>query len=179
MSHDELLDVIDKNNIVVRQALKSAVHEQGLLHRMSAVLLKRADGRYLIPTASNLKADAGGLFHSTAGHVDAGESYLDAAVRELQEEVGIVLPKDKLTSLGSYWIEKDYPSRNRKEHGRFEIFEGPYSGEKITLNEEQTNAQWFNKEELRDIERTAPEKLSYPLTLTCKNIFFFGESYRT
>ena len=74
MSHDELLDVIDKNNIVVRQALKSAVHEQGLLHRMSAVLLKRADGRYLIPTASNLKADAGGLFHSTAGHVDAGES---------------------------------------------------------------------------------------------------------
>lgn len=172
MSHDELLDVIDRNNAVVGQALKSAVHEQGLLHRMSAVLLKRADGRYLIPTASNLKADAGGLFHSTAGHVDAGESYLDAAVRELQEEVGITLPKDKLVFLGTYWLEKDYPSR--KEWGRFEVFEGPFSGEKITMNEEQTNEQWFNKEELRDIHRKAPEKLSYPLALTCKNIFSFG-----
>lgn len=173
MSHDELLDVIDRNDTIVGQALKSAVHKQGLLHRMSAVMLKRGDGRYLIPTASDLKADAGGLFHSTAGHVDAGESYLDAAVRELQEEVGIVLPKDKLVSLGSYWIEKDYPSRNRKEHGHFEIFEGPYSGEEITMNEEQTNAQWFSKEELRGIYRKTPEKLSYPLVLTCENIFSF------
>jgi 8-oxo-dGTP pyrophosphatase MutT (NUDIX family) len=169
MSNDELLDVIDKNNIVVGQALKSKVHEQGLFHRVSVVLLKRADGRYLIPTASGLKVDAGGLFHSTAGHVDTGESYLDAAARELWEEVSITLSKDELVFLGAYWLEKDYPSR--KENARFEIFEGPFSGEKIIFNEEQVDEQWFTKEELLEIYQKTPARLSYPLILTCKNIF--------
>ena len=34
--------------------------------------------------------DQGGYWHSVAGGVEEGESYADAAVRELEEETGLV-----------------------------------------------------------------------------------------
>jgi hypothetical protein len=80
---DELLDIIDEDNRVIGQASKSAVHRQGLRHRVGAVLLRREDGKYLIPTASGIKAEAGRLYHSAAGHVLSGESCEECAKREL------------------------------------------------------------------------------------------------
>ena len=80
---DEDVDVIDEKDRITGQAPKAVVHRQGLRHRVAAVLLQGEDGKYLIPTASRIKAEAGLLYHSAAGHVLSGESYVDSARREL------------------------------------------------------------------------------------------------
>ncbi|MBW2112139.1 MAG: nucleoside 2-deoxyribosyltransferase [Deltaproteobacteria bacterium] len=165
---EELLDIIDEDNQVVGKATKTDAHRQGLKHRVGAVLLKRKDGRYLIPTASELKVEKGLLYHSAAGHVLSGESYGDAARRELLEETGVMA--GQLKQMGYFWFQKDYPTR--KERERFEIYKAAYSHEMgpVRLNEEQVNETWLHEAELKEIYNSRPEKLSGPLKMTCRSI---------
>jgi 8-oxo-dGTP diphosphatase len=44
------------------------------------------------------------LWAASGGHVEPGESYLEAAVRELQEETGLVVAPDELQLVGVYDI---------------------------------------------------------------------------
>lgn len=170
---DELLDVIDKDNNVIDQQMKSYVHERGLPHRVSAVLIKNEEGKYLLPTASEIKVEAGGLFHSAAGHVPSGESYVEAAQRELWEEAGLQADIDAFSVLGFFWLEKDYSTRTEKE--RFEVFLVDYTDDMggVKLNDEQINEQWLSEQELHEIYVATPDKLSYPLRLSCEHIFKF------
>lgn len=173
---DEILDVIDEQNNVVGQELKSVVHKRSLRHRISAVLLQRDDGKYLITTAAAQKVEAGGLYHSSAGHIPTGETYRQGALRELKEETGVTAAESDLEYLGVYWFEKDYPTR--KERERFEIYRVRYTpamGE-VVLNEEHVKPQWLSEDELRDIYNNNPEELSANLKLTCERIFNFGYS---
>ena len=168
---EEYVDVIDEKDRVTGLESKAAVHLRGLRHRVAAVLLQRADGKYLIPTASRIKAEAGLLYHSAAGHVLSAESYVDAARRELLEETG--LPADALEYLGSFWFEKEYSSRTEKE--RFHVYRATYRGSMgpVKLNEEQVDEQWLNHGELEAIYRKQRESISAPLLMTCKHIFGF------
>lgn len=168
---DEYVDVVDEKDRLTGQAPKAAVHRHGLRHRVAAVLLQGEDGKYLIPTASGIKAEAGLLYHSAAGHVLSGESYADSARRELQEETG--LAADDLEYLGAFWFEKEYPSRSEKES--FYVYRAAYrtSMGPVRLNEEQVNEQWLGEEELAAICRNKRERVSAPLLMTCENILGF------
>jgi 8-oxo-dGTP pyrophosphatase MutT (NUDIX family) len=170
---DELLDIIDKNNTVIGQGMKSIIHEKGLRHRVSAVLVKDNAGKYLIPTASDIKVEAGGLFHSAAGHIPTGEGYKKGAVRELWEETGLRAEEKDFSFFGTFWLEKEYPTRVERE--RFEVFTILYRPEMgtVTFNEEQNTEQWFSEEELRNIYLHETSRLSYPLLLSCQHIFRF------
>jgi len=168
---DEEVDVVDQEDRVTGRAFKTVVHRQGLRHRVSAVLLQRQDGKYLIPTASDIKAEAGRLYHSAAGHVLCGESYVDSAERELLEETG--LAADHFDYLGAFWFEKEYPSRIEKEN--FHVYRASYrkSMGPVRLNEEQVQEQWLSEEELAVIYRDKRERISAPLLMTCKHILGF------
>lgn len=168
---DEFIDIIDDNNNVISTELKSVVHRKGLKHRVSATLLQREDGKYLFPTASKAKVEADKLFHSSAGHVRAGESYKISALRELQEECGI--NANEAILIGTFWFKKQYENRIEKE--RFEVYKVKYkkSMGKIKLNEEQVNEQWLSEKELRDIFLNSIDYLSEPLKKTCVEIFKF------
>jgi isopentenyl-diphosphate Delta-isomerase len=170
---DELVDVIDENNQVVGQKMKGEVHAEGERHRVSAILVKNGEGKYLIPTASEQKVEAGGLFHSAGGHVLVGETYVQAAKRELQEETGLAASEKDFEYLGSFWLEKVYPTRKEKE--RIEVFGVEYKERmgKVALNEEQINEQWLSEEELKKIYNETPDKISYPLRLSCAKILGF------
>jgi 8-oxo-dGTP pyrophosphatase MutT (NUDIX family) len=168
---DEWVDVIDEKDRITGRATKTDVHRQGLRHRVAAVLLQRADGKYLIPTASGIKAEAGLLYHSAAGHVLSGESYPDSARRELQEETG--LSAVDLEYLGTFWFKKDYPFRTEKE--RFYVYRAIYRRRMgaVRLNEEQVKEQWLSRDELEAIYRNKRESISAPLLMSCQQIFGF------
>jgi isopentenyldiphosphate isomerase len=88
-SADELFDVVDEHDRVVGQARRADVHAQKLRHRAVHVLCLDEAGRVFLQRRSMLKDSAPGRWcASCSGHVDAGEDYPAAAVRELGEEIG-------------------------------------------------------------------------------------------
>ena len=97
---DELFDVVNEADEVLRQATRAEVHEQGLIHRAVHILVFNKNRDCLLQKRSMLKDRHPGVWDSSAaGHLDAGEDYESAARRELQEELGIEAAK--LIHLGS------------------------------------------------------------------------------
>jgi isopentenyldiphosphate isomerase len=84
---EEIVDIVNENDEVIGQELKSVCHEKDILHRISAVFVFNDKNQLLIQKRKkNGKYD-----HSAAGHVHAGETYEEAAKRELSEELGVEL----------------------------------------------------------------------------------------
>lgn len=99
---DEMFDVVDEQNRVVRQATRREVHAHGWRHRAVHIFVLNATGEVFLQLRSHLKDTMPGKWDSSAaGHLDAGEDYLLCAVRELEEELGIATTADRLTHAGS------------------------------------------------------------------------------
>lgn len=89
----EMLDVVNANDEVVGQATRAEIHQRGLQHRAVHVLVFNRRGEVLLQRRSGEKDRHPHLWDSSAsGHVDAGETYDQAALRELKEEIGLCPP---------------------------------------------------------------------------------------
>lgn len=87
---DELLDIVTDEDIVIGQEMRSKVHQLGLQHRGVHVFLFTTDGKLLIQKRSADRSTAPSLLDgSVSEHIKAGESYLDAAVRGMSEEMSV------------------------------------------------------------------------------------------
>ncbi len=76
---------------------KSEVHRDGDWHRAAHLWLLTPDGRVLLQRRSLAKENHPGLWDvSVAGHVSAGETAVEAAVREAEEEIGLALRAEEL-----------------------------------------------------------------------------------
>jgi isopentenyldiphosphate isomerase len=96
-SLDEVFDVVDAEDRVISSNHRGEIHRLGLRHRAIHIFWRRPDGRICLQRRSFAKDHCPGLLSSScAGHVDAGETYQGAAVRELREELGVILPASSL-----------------------------------------------------------------------------------
>ena len=86
----EEVDIVDDDDAVIGSAPLSDCLEKGFLHRAVAVLVQRSNGAYILQRRSETDLWNPGMWTiSCTGHVKRGESYLQAAARELSEELGI------------------------------------------------------------------------------------------
>lgn len=129
----ELVDVVDENDCVIGIASKKKKNLNEFISRNIAVFLKDSSGNLLIAKRSFRKKSFPGMLDaSVVGNVRAGESYEQAAERELREELGV--SSCKLSFLGKVFNER-VDKDGRKFRYFTGIFSGEYSGE-IRLNDE-------------------------------------------
>ncbi|MBE0626201.1 MAG: CoA pyrophosphatase [Burkholderiales bacterium] len=109
---DLRFDALLRSRIAGNLALRAAASlPLGGLKRAAVCLILTDDGEggaalVLTLRAKQLRAHSG-QFALPGGRVDAGESAIDAALREAREEIGLQLPRDAV--LG--WLD-DYPTRS-------------------------------------------------------------------
>ncbi|MFK7857355.1 MAG: NUDIX domain-containing protein [Granulosicoccus sp.] len=97
----EWLDIVDDRDRIIGRDTRARVHAEGHLHRSSHIVLFNSRGEVFVQLRSMLKDSGAGLWDtSAAGHVDSGESYIDCAVREMREELGVALSADSFTEVG-------------------------------------------------------------------------------
>jgi len=91
--HDpnELLAVVDDNDNVIGKASRKDIHAAGKLHRHASVLIINSEGKILLQR----RKDNGKLDYSASGHFPYNVGYLEAAVRETEEELGLRIDKHK------------------------------------------------------------------------------------
>lgn len=92
-------------------AERSIIHSKGLWHRTVHVWIRNRAGELLLQKRSLNKETHPGLWDiSSAGHLSAGDSSSEGAVREVREELGIIIDAKKLQylfSLKQHWETPD------------------------------------------------------------------------
>lgn len=102
----EVLDLVDGNDTVIGQVPRSAfadpAHFPAGNMRAAELFIENDRGELWIPKRSlNKKAWPGGYDFSAAEHVGTGESYEEAMIRGLQEELNLTATPDELIYLGN------------------------------------------------------------------------------
>jgi isopentenyldiphosphate isomerase len=91
---------------------RNDAHSKGLWHKTVHVWIRNRTGEILLQKRADTKESHPGLWDiSCAGHVSAGDSSSDAAVRELSEELGLTVhPSDlkQLFSVSQQYSNFDY-----------------------------------------------------------------------
>lgn len=151
----ELLDIVDESDKIIGQASRDEVHARGLIHRATHMLLFNSSGKLFFQRRSFQKDNDPGLWDSSAaGHVDAGESYLSCAIRELQEELGLEVEGTDLTEL--------FKLPPREDTGfEFATVYSLNSDQKLTLNpDEIIDGKWVDDSDVDDWVNRNPDDLS-------------------
>ncbi len=148
----EIFDVVDNEDQVIGQKTRGEVHAEGLAHRAIHIFVFNKFGELLLQKRSHLKDAMPEKWDSSAaGHVDSGEVYLPAAVRELEEELGIVKPAQQLTKIakirpcqatGFEWVE---------------LFRTDYTGAVTYPSSEIEGVAWFPVAEITDWIQARPQ----------------------
>jgi isopentenyldiphosphate isomerase len=88
---DELVDIVDEHDEVIATATRREMRAGRLRHRAVFIAVQGSDGRLFVHQRSFDKDVRPGAWDiAVGGVVGAGESYDDAAVRELAEEIGVI-----------------------------------------------------------------------------------------
>lgn len=100
MARQERFPVVDETDHILRYAYRSEVHGDNSRHRAVHVLVFNNAGELYLQKRARSKDRHPLRWDSSAGgHVCAGENYDDAARRELQEELGIEVPLQRIVKL--------------------------------------------------------------------------------
>ncbi|MBW1298371.1 NUDIX hydrolase [Aquimarina litoralis] len=110
---DELIDIVTEEGFFTGDTrMKSEAHRLGLYHNSVHIWLYDQRGNILIQKRAHNKDTYPNLWDvSVAGHIGAGESPKNAALREVQEEIGLCLQASNLEFIGKYLAKKE-PSVN-------------------------------------------------------------------
>jgi 16S rRNA (adenine1518-N6/adenine1519-N6)-dimethyltransferase len=132
---NERFPVVDKNDRILRFARRSDVHGNNLRHRAVHILIFDQAGEVYLQQRSRwkdrhpLKWDS-----SAAGHVVGGEGYEETARRELEEELGINVPLEKLLKL---------PASARTDEEFVRLYRGETRGKPIVNRSEIETGAFF------------------------------------
>ena len=122
----EILDIVNQKDQIIGQAEYQNIYKNLHLHRIVHVLIFDPKGRMLLQLRSKNKSFCP-LHWSTSvgGHVQSGETYLKAAQRECEEEIGKKLKLKKLFK--DLFSHPDYNQGIKKFLTTFKTMdEGPF-----------------------------------------------------
>lgn len=114
---DELIAVVDENDKVIGTDTRDNVHKKGVLHREIAVILFNNRDEILLQK----RQDSGRYSFSAAGHFPVNENYLQGALREAKEEIGIELKESDLKQIAK--LRRDVDRDGLRNNVFLEIFE--------------------------------------------------------
>jgi len=149
----ELLDIVNEWGEPTGQVLdKRTIHAQGLRHRDVHVWV--TNGRDMLQQQRNsdksIMPDTWDI--SVGGHVGAGESYLDAAVRETHEELGLTRAPKHFRRIGLMAIRLMLPGWEHPHNivgDNFVAYEPGLSLDDLRLQESEVQgARWYPIEQL-------------------------------
>jgi len=158
---EELVDIVDDHDRVITTVTRREMRAKRLLHRSVGIAVMSADGRLLVHRRSTLKDVWPGWWDIAAGGVVlGGETYEQAAVRELAEELGVV--GAELEYIGSGRFVDDNVAEICR--GYRVVHDGPFAFD----DGEVVEVRWVTfaeLEEMRSAHRFLPDSITLLLPL--------------
>jgi len=156
---EDIFDVVNDRDEVTDRQPRSVVHQNGLKHRATHVLVFNSRGEVFLQKRSMKKDRQPGVWDSSAsGHVDSGEDYDTCAVRELREEVGLrqIRPPERLFKINACEeTDQEFVWVYRCRH------DGPFELNRNEIDE----GGWFSPEQVTRWTAERPQDFGAALLL--------------
>ncbi len=163
------IHIVDENDISLGDSSIQEARDKGLWHRYIRLLVADGEGSFLL----QLRGPQNRIFpecwdYSAAGHVDAGEDYETAAIRETREELG----------LGGVSIKEIEYFKSEDRHGEqylnrfnktFQITVPKDTKLEIDPSE-VLGAKWFTTDEVVQLVSDFPDKVTPALVKLSQSI---------
>lgn len=143
---EEFWDLFDENRCPLdRRHKRGNPMPEGCYHLVVSIWVRSEKGMYLMSQRHQNK-NYGGLWECTGGCVNAGETSLEGAVREVEEEVRIVLDPMNGKLIRS--------ARREAHHDFYDVYLFEWKGPLpvIRIQEEEViQAKWMSPSEIRSL----------------------------
>ena len=144
---NEQLIQVDEHNEVLGGVTRSKAHSTtGIYYRTIFILVKNKKGEVLIQKRSPTKDLYPNCWDlSVGGHVNFGKSYVETAVRELNEELSLEASEKDLILKGEVLVKLP------KSNEFFKVFEYQLKPDQKILTEEKeiSNVAWMTIEDIK------------------------------
>ena len=96
----ELVEIVNQKGEPTGQIIdKQEAHSKNLLHCGVIVFIINDNNQILLSKRSNNRIFNPNKWEICGGHVRAGEKLVEAAIRELKEELGLIIKENELSSI--------------------------------------------------------------------------------
>ncbi len=163
---DELVDIVNEENQVIGQIMKTQAHKSGELHRCVVAEVIDSDENWSLVKQASDRQDAGQFVSPVGGHIQAGETEEDALKREAMEELGIEIADFR--RVGQTIFNREVIGR--KENHLFVFYE-IYTDGHPTLNHESVAIEKFSVEQLKKERKETPQKFGDAFHHVVKNFY--------
>ncbi len=93
----EIFPIVNKKDEIIDSTTREICHAKGLRHRVVHIFIFNTHGEILVQKRSSSKDEYPSYYEaSVSGHVLKDESYEETAIREIEEELGIVIRLEEL-----------------------------------------------------------------------------------
>jgi len=145
----EYLDSVNDDDEILSSLPFNEIYEKKLTHRIVHVLVFNDKGEMALQIRSQNKSFCPGCYCTSAGgHVSSGESYEEAAIREMNEELGI---NPEIVLLGKT-VYND--PRNIKKF--LSVYTAEHSGN-FKTNDEVAGMEFMDLEKIRSLLQYSPK----------------------
>jgi len=152
------IQIVDENDYPTSEGTKQEAWDNGLRHRVVRIMIENDAGEILLQHRSPTKDIFPDCWdNSAAGHVDAGEDYDQAAIRELEEELG--LSGIKLTQIGKYASDETWKGHRLKRFTTVYKAHSDQTPQKLEAGKVD-DARWFKLGDVKAMIENQPDKVS-------------------
>ncbi|MBO6195657.1 MAG: NUDIX domain-containing protein [Bacilli bacterium] len=153
----EFIDIVDENdNLTGEIKDRDFVHNNNLYHRHVSCFILNKNGEVLLQRRSMTKKKNPGIWSKTGGHVDAGETLINALKREVKEEIGLEMDDNNIFFMNKF--KSSNP--NYFSYGYIYITDNKISDFNLQLDEVD-KVEYFKIEDLENEKRNNNKNFTF------------------
>ncbi|MDI9340813.1 MAG: isopentenyl-diphosphate Delta-isomerase [Sediminibacterium sp.] len=170
---EEYVILVDETDKELGVMEKMEAHQKGVLHRAFSVFIFNTNGEMLLQQRALSKYHSAGLWTNTCcSHPRPGENVADAALRRLNEEMGLSVPLAMKTT----FIYKAAFDNQLTEHELDYIFTG-ISTTDPQINPEEVNAfKWLSPHQVQEAIKAAPHQFTAWFKIAMEQFFAIAQA---
>lgn len=153
-----ILNVIDEQENVVGEDTRENIHQKGLLHREIHVWFYTPQGEIVFQHRAKDKDTFPDMLDATVGgHVEIGSNFEETALKEMEEETGVVANKADLKLVKTVRANHFDEATGKTNNVIRKVFAYKFTGKPDDLKIEEGKSEGFEFWSVERLEAISPE----------------------